>query len=76
YTKDIVKLKVIRYYRINLFVSSLASKKIVNENTVYDYKGIYFTDVLKRYYQDNNLTIHLLHAIEKIEVALKTWVAY
>ena len=31
---------------------------------------------MKRYYQDKNLRIHLLHAIEKIEVALKTWVAF
>ncbi|EKZ0459695.1 Abi family protein, partial [Enterococcus faecalis] len=75
-SKDVEKLKVIGYYRIKQFAAPLANKKIVNENTVYDYKGIYFSDVLKRYYQDKNLRIHLLHAIEKIEVALKTWVAF
>ena len=74
--KDVEKLKVIGYYRIKQFAAPLATKKVVEQKTVYDYSGVLFSDVLKRYYQDKNLRIHLLHAIEKIEVAMKTWVAY
>lgn len=75
-SKDVEKLKVIGYYRIKQFAAPLAEKKIINNDVIYNYEGICFADVLKRYYQDKNLRIHLLHAIEKVEVALKTWIAY
>lgn len=74
--KDVEKLKVIGYYRIKQFAAPLAIKTVIDRKTIYDYSGVLFSDVLKRYYQDKNLRIHLLHAIEKIEVAMKTWVAY
>ena len=40
------------------------------------YKGLEFDELLERYYQDKNLRIHLFHVIEKIEVSLKTRIAY
>lgn len=75
-SEDVEKLKVIGYYRIKQFAAPLAKKTIFEEQILYDYTGLSFSDVLKRYYQDKNLRIHLLHAIEKIEVAMKTWVAF
>ncbi|MDT2818883.1 Abi family protein [Vagococcus lutrae] len=73
---DINKIQVIGYYRIKQFASPIAKKNIVNGKVIYDYTGINFSDVLKRYYQDKNLRSNLLHALEKVEVALKTRVSF
>lgn len=45
-------------------------------NHTVNYEGLNFSLVLKRYYQDKNLRLNWLHAIEQIEVALKTKLAY
>lgn len=73
---DTKKLEVIGYYRIKQFAAPIAKREIVDGVTIYDYTDISFSDVLKRYYQDKNLRSHLLHAIEKIEVALKTRLSF
>ena len=39
---------------------------------IIDYQNTKFEIVISRYYQDKNLRLNLLHAIEDIEVALKT----
>ncbi|MEK1294291.1 Abi family protein [Limosilactobacillus fermentum] len=71
---DAKTLQCISYYRIKEFAAPLAffdkSKQEIN------YGGISFSEVLKRYYQDKNLRFNLLHAIEQIEVAIKTKLAY
>lgn len=46
------------------------------EVPVLKYSNITFDDIVKRYYQDKNLRINLLHAIEKIEVSIKRNVSY
>lgn len=74
--RDVNKLKIIGYYRIKQFAAPLANKNNSNKHTYDDYSGVNFSDVLTRYYQDKNLRIHLLHAIEKIEVALKTRLSF
>lgn len=72
YNSDAETLKQISYYRIKEFAEPLAQKY----NNGFNYEGISFAKVLERYYQDKNLRIHLLHAIEQVETALKTKIAY
>jgi abortive infection bacteriophage resistance protein len=70
--KDLEKIKHINYYKLKEFAHPLS--KITKEegkiNISYD--GVAFHEVLRRYYQDKNLRLFLLHAIEKIEVSIKT----
>lgn len=70
--RDKETLKSISYYKIKEFAKPFATY----ENGEINYCGVTFSEVMKRYYQDKNLRIHLLHAIEQIEVALKTRIAY
>lgn len=69
---DVEKLKNISYYRLKEFAAPLANYS----NDEISYEGIQFKEVLARYYQDKNLRIFLLHAIEKIEVSIKTRISY
>ncbi|HEM3612447.1 TPA: Abi family protein [Streptococcus suis] len=69
---DVEKLKNISYYRLKEFAAPLATYS----NGDISYEGIHFKEVLARYYQDKNLRIFLLHAIEKIEVSVKTRISY
>lgn len=71
---DTKTLQKISYYRIKEFAASLAMYN--KDCQAIDYHGVYFSEILKRYYQDKNLRLNLLHAIEQIEVALKTRLAY
>ncbi len=73
---DIEKIKHINYYKLKEFAHPL-SKITKSEGTInISYDGITFQDVLRRYYQDKNLRIYLLHAIEKIEVSIKTTLSH
>lgn len=40
------------------------------------YTEISFEEVIGRFYQDKNLRVHLLHAIEEVELSFKTKLAY
>lgn len=65
-----VKVQTIGYYKL---------KKIAMP--FYDYRtktyhDISFNQVITRFYLDKNLRIHLLHAIEKIEISLKVNISY
>ncbi|MCO4684297.1 hypothetical protein Si002_01438 [Streptococcus infantarius subsp. infantarius] len=73
---DVKKLEHISYYRLKEFARPLATTRRENGQTIICYNDISFSQVLTRYYQDKNLRINLLHAIEKIEVSLKTKVSY
>ncbi len=66
------KLEHINYYKLKEFAYPLASIQKVNGDEIVDYSGVSFEDVLRRYYQDKNLRIHVMHAIEKIEISVKT----
>ena len=66
--RDITKIQHISYYRLKEFAQPFAKEK---DGSVF-YENITFHEVLGRYYQDKNLRIFLLHALEKIEVSLKT----
>jgi abortive infection bacteriophage resistance protein len=73
---DIKKIENISYYRLKEFARPLAKTTKKSGDIIIDYTGVSFSEVLTRYYQDKNLRIFLLHAIEKIEVSVKTNLAY
>ncbi|KAA9300638.1 MULTISPECIES: Abi family protein [Aerococcus] len=65
-------LHYISYYKIKEFAEPFV--KVVDGKKVY--QEITFEEVIERYYRDKNLRLHILHAIEDIEVALQTQIAY
>lgn len=69
--RNLAKLEHISYYRIKEFAEPYSF--VENGEQKYD---VSFDAIIKRYYQDKNLRINLLHAIEKIEVSLKRNVSY
>ncbi|MFW3589353.1 Abi family protein [Vagococcus fluvialis] len=69
--KALVKLETIGYYKIKEFSYPLA----LSEDPL-SFDNVNFNDIVTRYYQDKNLRIYLLHAIEKIEVSIKTRLSY
>lgn len=73
---DVEKIKHISYYRIKEFAKPLEIKRQDGEEKDILYDNIEFAEVLARYYQDKNLRIYLLHAIEKIEVSIKTKISF
>jgi len=73
---DIDKIKNISYYRLKEFARPLSTISKKDGVTSISYNGVEFKEVLTRYYQDKNLRIYLLHAIEKIEVSIKTRISY
>ena len=73
---DIDKIKNISYYRLKEFARPLSTISKNNDKISISYNGVEFKEVITRYYQDKNLRIYLLHAIEKIEVSIKTRISY
>ena len=73
---DIEKIKHINYYKLKDFAHPLCKITKINGVAEISYAGVTFQDVLRRYYQDKNLRIFLLHAIEKIEVSIKTTLSH
>ena len=67
---DVDKLKHINYYKLKEFAYPLAKIVIVDGKQQVAYNGISFEDVLRRYYQDKNLRLSILDAIEKIEISV------
>lgn len=73
---NIKKIQHINYYKLKEFAHPLSTISKVENEPVISYNGIKFSEVLGRYYQDKNLRIFLMHAIEKIEVSVKTNMAH
>lgn len=71
-TKDYKKLQHINYYKLKEIASPLSRR----HNGTIEYDGVSFDEVLTRYYQNKNLRIYLFHAIDKIEISVKTQLAY
>ena len=65
-------LKHINYYKFKEFSEPFCSK----ENDNLNYRNIDFKFIVSRYYNDKNLRMNLLHAIEMIEVSVKTNLAF
>ncbi|PMC80428.1 hypothetical protein CJ191_01070 [Aerococcus viridans] len=76
FEKDSKKLESISYYKLKETAQVFAKTTKIDGELEIDYQGIYFDEVLKRFYQDKNLRLHLLHAIEEIEISIKTKIAY
>ena len=74
--KALEKLKHISYYRLKDFAKPYSSITMYGEVPVLKYSNITFEDIVKRYYQNKNLRINLLHAIEKIEVSIKRNISF
>lgn len=73
---DTEKLKHISYYKLKEFAKPFSKLSNQNDKRSIVYTNIDFTEVLARFYQDKNLRIYLLHAIEKIEVSIKTKISF
>lgn len=69
------KLETISYYKLKEFAEPFNVNKNMY-NLEPRYTNVSFEDIIKRYYQDKNLRIYLMHALEKIEVSFKTRLAY
>lgn len=67
-------LEFISYYKIKEIARPFEVRNVGQEDVRYN--PISFSYLMSRYYQDKNLRIYLLHAIEQIEVAIKTQTAY
>ena len=71
--KSSKKIENISYYKLKEYATPFICAYIDGSPK---YKGLEFDELLERHYQDKNLRIHLFHVIEKIEVSLKTRLAY
>lgn len=61
------------YYKIKEFAEPLAK---LQNSKVSDYSGLEFKWVISRYFQNKNLRIYLLHAIQDIEQSLATKISF
>lgn len=71
--KDVETLKSIGYYNLKVFAMPF-NTSCDKEHLHFD--NLTFEQLLTRYYQDKNLRINILHAIECIEVYLKDCFSY
>lgn len=71
-SRDVNKIQNIGYYRLKEFARPFAKTSKKDGQIIIDYNGVSFSEVLTRYYQDKNLRLHFFHAIEKVEVSVKT----
>lgn len=71
--KNINAIEAIGYYTLKQFAYPFAYRDGYNTP---DYDGLEFDFVVKRYYQDKNLRINLLHAIEDIEVSMNSLISH
>lgn len=69
---DAAKIQEIGYYKLKEFAYPFSISDDVDEP---QYRGLDFQSLLVRYYQDKNLRIFILHAVEDIEVHLGNSVA-
>jgi abortive infection bacteriophage resistance protein len=69
--RDASKIQEIGYYKLKDFAYPFSHV----EHSELVYSNLTFYDLLKRYYQDKNFRIYVLHAIEDIEVYLNSVVA-
>lgn len=75
--RDAIKLEHIPYYKLKEIAHVFATTRKNEDGSIdIDYGKVKFDDVLTRFYQDKNLRLYLLHAIEKIEISIKTKIAY
>ena len=69
-------LSIVPYYKIKELARPYCKVIYVNDEKQLDYQETRFETILSRFYQDKNLRNSMFHAIEDIEMALKTQIAY
>lgn len=69
--KDAQKIQEIGYYKLKEFAHPFSS---ISNNCI-TYKKLNFSTLLKRYYQDKNLRLYILHAVEDIEVNINNQIS-
>lgn len=75
--RAIQTLSYVSYYKIKQFAEPFAKiTACKNKPANIEYQNVHFEKVLSRYYQDKNFRQQILHALEDIEVALQTQIAY
>ncbi|MBS7989290.1 abortive phage infection protein [Streptococcus suis] len=65
------KLSIISYYKLKEFARPFSKIVTVDGVRQINYQNTPFKKITVRYYQDKRLGLHLLDALEDIEVALK-----
>lgn len=70
------RLSHINYYKIKEFASLFYKEFDINGKKEYKYDNVFFEYIITRFYQDKNMRVYLLHAIEKVELSFKTKLAY
>ena len=71
--KKVLKiLENISYYKIKEFAKPF--EKIIDGKL--NYSDTHINQVIGRFYQDKNIRIYLLHAIEQIELSIKTKISH
>lgn len=73
--KDLSSIENISYYKLKEFATPFNSNMTSDGENI-KFKGLSFSNLIKRYYQDKNLRMNILHAIESIEVSLQIQIGY
>lgn len=74
--RDLLSIRTIGYYKLKEFAMPFNISGKSEDGSNIQFSGIDFGELVTRYYQDKNLRINLLHAIESIEVYLQNELAY
>lgn len=74
--RNIETVNTIGYYKLKEFAMPFNTILNTEDGTKVKFEGITFKQLITRYYQDKNLRINVLHAIESIEVKLQNEVSY
>lgn len=73
--KDLKTISTVGYYKLKEFAMAFDSSEGVAEGRQIHFSNLTFHQLITRYYQDKNLRINVLHAIESIEVYLQNELA-
>ncbi|MCG0665671.1 CAAX protease [Lactiplantibacillus plantarum] len=74
--RDLSSIRTVGYYKLKEFAMPFNVSNDSNNGNNIEFYGINFGELITRYYQDKNLRINLLHAIESIEVYLQNELSY
>lgn len=74
--RDIATIETIGYYKLKEFAMPFNINKDIQDGSKLKFSDISFKQLVSRYFQDKNLRVNVLHAIEAIEVKLQNEVSY
>ena len=73
--KDLKTISTVGYYKLKEFAMAFDSSTGESQGQQIHFDNLTFNQLITRYYQDKNLRINVLHAIESIEVYLQNELA-